>query len=69
MFRRSPIPLLVLAGALALALAGCGGKDEPAAPVATGTLAELRERTGREYLDEVFRALVHSQGEELETPS
>ena len=26
--------------------------------LAVGTLAELRERTGREWLDEVFRALV-----------
>ena len=25
-----------------------------------GTLDELRERTGREYLDEVFRALVQA---------
>ena len=32
--------------------------------LAAGTLDELRERTGRQYLDEVFRALVHDEPRE-----
>ena len=31
--------------------------------LAVGTLDELKERTGKDYLDDVFKALVHEAGD------
>ena len=37
--------------------------------LATGTLDELRTRTGKTYLEDVFRELVQATGDPIETPS